>query len=713
MMTVSTTTPYIQHTASGSTATFSYPFRVLEASHINAYWDSSLQNSGRYTVTGVGNANGGTVVFTTNPPAGVKVTLRRLVPTGRTDDYQDGAAIFESALDGDQDLQTMQQQQISTDVAASLRVPFLSLAGGFNPALSTPIANSYIAINATATGVSQVAGPVPSSWNLPAPVDNKAIGWVAGNLVNIGLSELEFVQSGSALNTRSGQAKMRDYRTVADHSSLQAAITSEQGDGGGAVNLTANYPITAKVTLPDTVSLYGDGVSTYTVPDNTVAFECTSVTGATYRDLVFTGSATTTSSVPSMAFNTQLAGANTADDLSFYNISASGMTLGLNLTKTNRAAVIGGKYGGMVYSPVTLGSSGGYGVLLQGANQTRIIGAEFKAAADDRHAVYASRVSTDPVDTYNCTDVVQVGNIADWSATNAVVDESKIPFMNRSPDGLIIADTIGRGGHGGIRVRTENGTAQHVIINGDMMIGSESTNSQFCNALAIGEDGTGYYLNHAVIANGVTRISRGNGGAEPAGRDIPISIASANNVIVSNRVWITDSAVGLALSNVTRAVISNCIDYVTGTHGPNTQPVINFSGSCSDITISNIIHSRADIGGKSALFGGLASVTDLTCNFTRTLKIITNGAGGYTLGDYWDMVNTVTLTTTYIDIAFKSHVTQYAADTSVVQINSASHTNAYKNQTTGKTLRIYVLDFANAVANPQTATFTVEATFGA
>lgn len=76
-MTLSTQTSRIEYTANGSQATFNYSFEIFQTSDMKVYKDGVLQTSG-YSVTGVGNDNGGTVVFSTAPASGVVVRLARV-----------------------------------------------------------------------------------------------------------------------------------------------------------------------------------------------------------------------------------------------------------------------------------------------------------------------------------------------------------------------------------------------------------------------------------------------------------------------------------------------------------------------------------------------------------------------------------------------------------------------------------------------------------
>ena len=87
-MTISTTTIKNSYSGNGSTTTFNYTFKITDQDDIDVIIRSSSGTettktiTTHYTVTGVGNASGGTVVFTSgNIPSGTEtVVLRRSTP---------------------------------------------------------------------------------------------------------------------------------------------------------------------------------------------------------------------------------------------------------------------------------------------------------------------------------------------------------------------------------------------------------------------------------------------------------------------------------------------------------------------------------------------------------------------------------------------------------------------------------------------------------
>ena len=111
-MTVSTTTLKNSYSGNGSTTTFAYGFKIFASTELKVYVRSSAgvetlksegSGSANYSVTNVGVAAGGNVVFVTAPASGETVVIVRDTALTQGTDYQPadpfGAADHEDALD--------------------------------------------------------------------------------------------------------------------------------------------------------------------------------------------------------------------------------------------------------------------------------------------------------------------------------------------------------------------------------------------------------------------------------------------------------------------------------------------------------------------------------------------------------------------------------------------------------------------------------------
>jgi hypothetical protein len=141
-------TPYNQHVGNGVTTVFAYGFRLLATTDLDVYLDGVLQASG-YTVTGVGDAGGGTVVFAVAPGSGVAVLLQRDIQLQRDTDYQNGGDLLADTLDADFDRLWMAMQGEAERNDRQITLP---VGSAVSAALPAPVAARYLRVNAAGTG---------------------------------------------------------------------------------------------------------------------------------------------------------------------------------------------------------------------------------------------------------------------------------------------------------------------------------------------------------------------------------------------------------------------------------------------------------------------------------------------------------------------------------------------------------------------------------
>lgn len=101
-MTVSALITRNDITATASQTVFIYTFRVIEATDMAVYQNGVLLSSG-YTVTGVNNTTGGTVVLDTGASAGQIVSLVLAMPLDRTTNYQNSGKFLADDVNEDFD----------------------------------------------------------------------------------------------------------------------------------------------------------------------------------------------------------------------------------------------------------------------------------------------------------------------------------------------------------------------------------------------------------------------------------------------------------------------------------------------------------------------------------------------------------------------------------------------------------------------------------
>ena len=114
-MSVPNQTPYNIYTANGLTTVFTYEFYIISASDLQVSINGDVVTSG-YTVAGVGNKDGGDIIFLTPPANGAVVMLERVVPTYRLTDYQDNGDLLADTVNKDFDRIWMAIQRVFIDL---------------------------------------------------------------------------------------------------------------------------------------------------------------------------------------------------------------------------------------------------------------------------------------------------------------------------------------------------------------------------------------------------------------------------------------------------------------------------------------------------------------------------------------------------------------------------------------------------------------------
>ena len=155
-MSLATTVNKVQYTANGSTTAFSFPYKfntngdlTVTETNLSTGVDTIKTLTTDYTVTGAGNAGGGTVTFVTAPVNARRITIERLVALTQETDYQPDddfpAEVHEAALDK----LTMISQQLNAASARTLKAPVAdSITLGTLP-LDTVRANKALVFDAT------------------------------------------------------------------------------------------------------------------------------------------------------------------------------------------------------------------------------------------------------------------------------------------------------------------------------------------------------------------------------------------------------------------------------------------------------------------------------------------------------------------------------------------------------------------------------------
>ena len=131
-MTLSTSTNKITYTCNGTTNEFAVPFLFFDDSHISVQIKTNdgqaqtLKQDDDYTLSGAGNAAGGTCVLTAAPENGAELLILRDVPYKQETRYIDGDPMPAPLLERNLDALTMMCQQLEEQCARAVAVDMFS-----------------------------------------------------------------------------------------------------------------------------------------------------------------------------------------------------------------------------------------------------------------------------------------------------------------------------------------------------------------------------------------------------------------------------------------------------------------------------------------------------------------------------------------------------------------------------------------------------------
>ena len=147
---IQNTQRFIQYIGNGVTTSFAISFPFYNASHIYLYKEvistgviTPLVLTTDFTLTGLGNPEGGTALLTFTPPNDNRITIARIVPYHQTIDYINNDRFNADSHEQQMDLIIMMLQQLSdgsVDPNANgkaLRFP-LAEPAAFSTALPNP-----------------------------------------------------------------------------------------------------------------------------------------------------------------------------------------------------------------------------------------------------------------------------------------------------------------------------------------------------------------------------------------------------------------------------------------------------------------------------------------------------------------------------------------------------------------------------------------------
>lgn len=202
MPSVAVQTPYNEYSANGVTTVFAYTFELLRSSDLVVTVNGSTVAN--YSVSGVGNQAGGNITFSTAPAAGtMNVLLQRVIPLGRSIDYQVNGPFNAETVNLDFNLMWQALQGIAARNGGEIRIAFPEQADSL-PVKASRI-DRLLAFHST-TGQPEMS---------PFTVTQAASAIAAAYVGAAGpLDALSFIQSGVGAVSMTAQEALREMVTA-------------------------------------------------------------------------------------------------------------------------------------------------------------------------------------------------------------------------------------------------------------------------------------------------------------------------------------------------------------------------------------------------------------------------------------------------------------------------------------------------------------------
>ncbi len=119
---VNPTPPRVQYLADGTERAYGFPFALLDAADL-LVWLDDLPSPLAYSVSGLNQSAGGSILFASPPPAGCRITLARRMAIKRETDFVEGGEFRARALNEELDRLTLLVQQVAEATGRAIAAP--------------------------------------------------------------------------------------------------------------------------------------------------------------------------------------------------------------------------------------------------------------------------------------------------------------------------------------------------------------------------------------------------------------------------------------------------------------------------------------------------------------------------------------------------------------------------------------------------------------
>ena len=286
-MTVSTTIIKSSHNGNGSTTTFAYAFKILQDSDLvviirnnSTGTETTKTLTTHYTVSGAGDASGGSITFTSGniPANGETVVIRRNVPQTQVIDYIANDPFPAESHEEGLDRATMIAQQVSEEADRSIKLSRTNTMTSTEFTVgATDRANKILAFDGSGEiSVTQELGSFKGNWS-------SGTAYVARDLVkdtstnNIFIVNTAHTATGSTpLTTNANSAK---YDLIVDASSATTSASSASTSATNAAN-SATAAATSETNAANSATSASSSATTATTKASEASTSATNAENA-------------------------------------------------------------------------------------------------------------------------------------------------------------------------------------------------------------------------------------------------------------------------------------------------------------------------------------------------------------------------------------------------------------------------------------------------
>ena len=326
-MTISSTTVKNSYNGDGSTTTFSYTFKIFANSDLQVIIRNNTTATEtvktlttHYTVTGVGSASGGSVIFTAGniPASGETVVLRRAVPQTQAIDYIANDPFPAESHEEGLDRAMMTLQQVQEEVTRSIKLSRTNTMTSTEFTVgSSDRANKVLAFDSSGEiAVTQEIGTFRGNWSASVSYQQRDLIKDTTNN-NIYIANTAHTSSGSLpISSNADSAKWNLIVDAASATASASAAATSATNAANSATASANSASAAATSESNAATSESNASTSATNAANSATSASNSATTATTQATAASGSATSAASSASTATTQATNAANSATSAS-------------------------------------------------------------------------------------------------------------------------------------------------------------------------------------------------------------------------------------------------------------------------------------------------------------------------------------------------------------------------------------------------------------